>query len=96
MSSGSPSEVLRAHFDTFARGGLDEAAKLWDRDIEWHAVAGALDDVGLIRGHAAMRRTTPMSGRYDVIALIRSSRTANSAMATSTAPARMPEPTVRR
>lgn len=56
MSSGRPSEVLRAHFETFAHGGLDEAAKLWDRDIEWHAVAGALDDVGTIRGHGAMRR----------------------------------------
>jgi ketosteroid isomerase-like protein len=48
--------VLRAHFETFVAGGLDEAAKLWDRDIEWHAVAGALDDVGVIRRHAAMRR----------------------------------------
>lgn len=50
------SDVVRRHFDSFGRGGLDEAAELWDPDIEWRAVQGAADDVGVIRGQEAMRR----------------------------------------
>ena len=51
-----PADVLRRHFETFDKGGLEEAAKLWHPEIEWRAVEGALDDVGVIRGRDAMRR----------------------------------------
>lgn len=49
------SDIVRRHFDSFAQGGLDEAAELWDPDIEWRAVEGAADDVGVVRGQDAMR-----------------------------------------
>jgi ketosteroid isomerase-like protein len=51
-----PSEVVRRHFASFGRGGLEEAAKFWHPEIEWRAIKGAADDVGVIRGEAAMRR----------------------------------------
>jgi ketosteroid isomerase-like protein len=56
MATISASETVRRHFETFAGGGLEEAAKLWDPEIEWRAIEGALDDVGVIRGHDAMWR----------------------------------------
>jgi ketosteroid isomerase-like protein len=51
-----PGEVVSAHFATFAHGGLDEAVKYWHPEIEWRAIEGAVDDVGVMRGTAAMRR----------------------------------------
>jgi ketosteroid isomerase-like protein len=56
MATTRASDVLRRHFATFAGGGLDEAAKLWHPEIEWRAIEGAADDVGVIRGRDAMRR----------------------------------------
>lgn len=56
MGELRPGEVVRAHFATFARGGLDEAVKYWHPEIEWRAIEGAADDVGVIRGEATMRR----------------------------------------
>lgn len=56
MESAPASDVLRKHFESFDRGGLEEAAKLWHPEIEWRAIEGAADDVGVIRGHDAMRR----------------------------------------
>jgi ketosteroid isomerase-like protein len=56
MATQPASDVVRKHFQTFAHGGLDEAAKLWHPEIEWRAIEGALDDVGPIRGHDAMWR----------------------------------------
>jgi ketosteroid isomerase-like protein len=56
MATISASETVRRHFETFAGGGLEEAAKLWDPEIEWRAIEGALDDVGVIRGYDAMWR----------------------------------------
>jgi ketosteroid isomerase-like protein len=56
MTTARASEVLRKHFDSFGHGGLDEAAKLWHPEIEWRAIVGAVDDVGVMRGHDAMRR----------------------------------------
>jgi ketosteroid isomerase-like protein len=56
MANARASEVVQRHFESFADGGLEEAAKLWHPEIEWRAVEGALDDVGVIRGRDAMRR----------------------------------------
>ena len=47
---------MHRQFEAFEGGGLDAVARFWDRDIEWRAVVGAADDVGLIRGHDALRR----------------------------------------
>jgi ketosteroid isomerase-like protein len=49
------SEVVRRQFEAF-RLGLDAAAEFWHSDIDWRAVEGAADDVGVIKGHDALRR----------------------------------------
>jgi ketosteroid isomerase-like protein len=49
-------DVIRRYFETFASGGVDAAAEFWHPDIEWRAVDGAADDVGVIRGRDALRR----------------------------------------
>jgi ketosteroid isomerase-like protein len=49
-------DVLRRYFQTFESGGVDAAAEFWHPDIEWRAVDGAADDVGVIRGRDALRR----------------------------------------
>jgi ketosteroid isomerase-like protein len=54
--SVAASEVVRSYFSTFESGGVDAAAEFWHPDIEWRAMEGAADDVGVIRGHDALRR----------------------------------------
>jgi ketosteroid isomerase-like protein len=49
-------EVVRAQFAAFGRGGLEAVTRFWHPDIEWRAIEGALDDVGLMRGEDAVRR----------------------------------------
>jgi ketosteroid isomerase-like protein len=56
MAEVRPGEVVSAQFATFAHGGLDEAVKYWHPEIEWRAIEGAADDVGVICGTAAIRR----------------------------------------
>jgi ketosteroid isomerase-like protein len=48
--------VVRAQFAALGRGGLEAVTRFWHPDIEWRAIEGALDDVGLIRGESALRR----------------------------------------
>ena len=55
MSTVSASDVVRSYFRTFETGGVDAAAEFWHPDIEWRAVESAADDVGVIRGHDALR-----------------------------------------
>lgn len=55
MSPGS-ADVVRSYFRTFESGGVDAAAEFWHPEIEWRAVDGAADDVGVIRGREALRR----------------------------------------
>jgi ketosteroid isomerase-like protein len=50
-----PSDVVRSYFGTFESGGVDAAAEFWHPDIEWRAIESAADDVGVIRGHDALR-----------------------------------------
>ena len=52
--SGSPADTVRAQFAAFA-DGLDAVVEYWHPDIEWRAVEGAADDVGVMRGHDALR-----------------------------------------
>jgi ketosteroid isomerase-like protein len=49
-------DVVRRQFQALERGGPDGAAEFWHTDIDWRAVEGAADDVGVMRGHDALRR----------------------------------------
>lgn len=49
-------DVVRSYFATFGSGGVDAAAEFWHPEIEWRAVDGAADDIGVIRGRDALRR----------------------------------------
>src|SRR3954469_9838191 len=49
-------EVVRSQFAAFAEGGVEAAARHWHPEIEWRAVAGAADDVGVMAGEQALRR----------------------------------------
>jgi ketosteroid isomerase-like protein len=51
-----PAEVVRQQFAAFEHGGLDRVAGFWHPEIEWRAVEGAADDVGVMKGHDALRR----------------------------------------
>jgi ketosteroid isomerase-like protein len=51
-----PVDVVRASWDALATGGLDAMAAHWHPDIEWRAVEGAVDDVGVFRGRERMQR----------------------------------------
>jgi ketosteroid isomerase-like protein len=48
-------EVVRRQFRAFEHG-LDAVAEFWHPDVDWRAVEGAADDVGVIRGPAALGR----------------------------------------
>jgi ketosteroid isomerase-like protein len=49
-------EVVRRQCEAFQDGGLDDVAKYWHPGIEWRAVEGAADDVGVMRGERRLRR----------------------------------------
>ena len=54
--SAESTDVVRKQFAAFESGGLDAVTEFWHPDIEWRAVEGAADDVGLMRGHGELRR----------------------------------------
>jgi ketosteroid isomerase-like protein len=54
--SESGAEVVRRQFEALVSGGVDAAAEFWHADIEWRAVEGAADDVGVMRGADRVRR----------------------------------------
>ena len=49
-------ETVRSVYSAFADGGLDAMAEFWDPNINHRAAEGAVDDVGEMRGPAAVRR----------------------------------------
>ena len=49
-------EVVRRYLAAYDSGGLDAVAEFWHPDIEWRAVEGYIDDVGVIRGPDGMRQ----------------------------------------
>jgi ketosteroid isomerase-like protein len=49
-------EVVRSQFAAFEHGGLEGAAEYWHPEIEWRAVEGAADDVGVMSGRDSLRR----------------------------------------
>ncbi len=50
-------EVVRRLFEVYERNSLDldAAAEFWHPDIDWRAIEGAPDDIGVFSGHEAMR-----------------------------------------
>jgi ketosteroid isomerase-like protein len=54
MSEGA--DVVRRQFEVLGSEGLDAAAAFWHPDIEWRAVEGAADDVGVMCGADRLRR----------------------------------------
>jgi ketosteroid isomerase-like protein len=55
-SERGAADVVTEQFAAFERGGLDAMAEFWHPDIDWRAVEGAADDVGVIKGYAGLRR----------------------------------------
>ena len=49
-------EIVRRYLAAYDSGGLDVVAEFWHPDIEWRAVEGYIDDVGVIRGPDGMRQ----------------------------------------
>jgi ketosteroid isomerase-like protein len=49
-------DVVRAQFAALGHGGLEAVTRFWHADIEWRAIVGALDDVGVMRSEDAVRR----------------------------------------
>jgi ketosteroid isomerase-like protein len=47
-------EVVRRAMAAMDRS-LDRAAEFWAPDIDWRAIEGAPDDIGVFQGHEAMR-----------------------------------------
>ncbi len=48
-------EVVRSALASFDRS-LNGVAEFWDPEIDWRAIEGAPDDIGVFKGHEAMRR----------------------------------------
>jgi ketosteroid isomerase-like protein len=49
-------ELVRRYLAAYDSGGLDVSAEFWHPEIEWRAVEGYIDDVGVIRGPDGMRQ----------------------------------------
>jgi len=47
-------EIVRSLFVAFGQG-LDVAAEYWHPEIDWRAIEGAPDDVGIMHGRDALR-----------------------------------------
>jgi ketosteroid isomerase-like protein len=54
--SPKSSDVVREQFEAFELAWIEAVAEFWHPEIEWRAVEGAADDVGIMRGHDALRR----------------------------------------
>jgi ketosteroid isomerase-like protein len=48
-------EIVRRSWEAFEESGLDAMAEFWHPDIDWRAVEGAVDDVGVFTGRAKKR-----------------------------------------
>jgi ketosteroid isomerase-like protein len=49
-------ELVRRQFEVLQQDGVEAVVEFWHPDIEWRAVEGAVDDIGVLRGRDAMRR----------------------------------------
>jgi len=60
-------EVIREALASFDKS-LDRVADFWDPDIDWRAIEGAPDDIGVFKGREAMRRYyTQWNETFDAI-----------------------------
>ena len=48
-------EIVQGYLMALGRGNMDDAAVFWHPAIDWRAIEGAPDDIGVFRGHEAMR-----------------------------------------
>jgi ketosteroid isomerase-like protein len=48
-------ELVRKSLEAFDRD-LNGVAAFWDPEIDWRAIEGDVDDLGVFKGHDAMRR----------------------------------------
>jgi ketosteroid isomerase-like protein len=48
-------KIVKANYEAFARGGLDQWLEYWSDDVDYRTVKGHLDDQGPIRGKEALR-----------------------------------------
>jgi ketosteroid isomerase-like protein len=48
--------IVRQSLEAFNSKGVDGLASFWHPDIDWRAIEGAPDDVGVFTGEQAMRR----------------------------------------
>ena len=49
-------EIVRQSLAAFGSEGLDGVARFWHPQIDWRAIEGAPDDIGVFSGLDAMRR----------------------------------------
>jgi ketosteroid isomerase-like protein len=49
-------EIVRRALTAFEDRGLDGVAGYWHPDIDWRAIEGAPDDIGVFHGRDALRR----------------------------------------
>jgi ketosteroid isomerase-like protein len=49
-------EIVRQSLEAFNSKGVDGLASFWHPDVDWRAIEGAPDDVGVFTGEQAMRR----------------------------------------
>ena len=49
-------EIVRQSLEAFNSKGVDGLVNFWHPDIDWRAIEGAPDDVGVFTGEEAMRR----------------------------------------
>jgi ketosteroid isomerase-like protein len=49
-------EMLRRVYDAFQGGGPDAVMPFFDPNVDYRAMEGALDDIGVFTGHDALRR----------------------------------------
>lgn len=48
-------EIIRQYLNAYDGGGMDAWATFWHPDINWRAIEGALDDIGVMHGPDAIR-----------------------------------------
>jgi ketosteroid isomerase-like protein len=49
-------EIVRRSWEVFEEDGLDAMTEFWHPDIDWRAVEGAVDDVGVFTGREKKRK----------------------------------------
>ena len=56
LKPSGAAEIVSRQFEALGRDGVDAASEFWHPDIDWRAVEGAADDVGVMKGADRVRR----------------------------------------